>query len=114
MALKSGQSQMSHGAGWELPVGEMIPVLMGTGDLGNFQGWRTGGVETKLMERQSLEDELLLLAFCQAWDVLWSHGSDFLLGFHSHSEFSALNQEGFKQGGELGCLIHQLRLVAVS
>ena len=38
--FKSGQSQMSHGLAWELPelpVGEMIPVLMGTGHLWAFR-----------------------------------------------------------------------------
>lgn len=73
-----------------------------------------GEAETELMEREKLADELFLLAFCQAWNVLWSHRADSLLGFHDHSEFRALDQEGFKQGGDLGCLINWLRLVAVS
>lgn len=55
---------------------------------------------------------------CSSWlsvrPGIWSHGADSLLGFHDHSEFRALDQEGFKQGGDLGCLINRLRLVAVS
>lgn len=39
------------------------------------------------MGRENLADELLLLALCQLWNVLWSHSADFLLGFHNRSEF---------------------------
>lgn len=113
MALKSGQSQMSHGARWELPVGEMIPVLMGAGKFGKCSVMEKGKEERQSWweGREDLADELFLLAFCQVWNVLWSHGADAPLGFHDRSEFRALNQE---QQGELGCLINQLRLMAVS
>ena len=66
-----------------------------------------GGIEPKLMEGENLANEPFLLAFCQTWYALWLHGTDFLLRFHNHSEFSASNQEAFKQVVDLGCLLNR-------
>lgn len=70
---------MSHGLAWKLPVGEMIPVLMGTGNLWGFWWWRTGGGEMKLMQGltgESLVNETFLLALCQTLYAGWWQRTD--------------------------------------
>ncbi|OWK52595.1 Protein Wnt-9a [Lonchura striata] len=54
--------------------------LLKRGEMGVLEGGGSGGASREV------------------WNALWSHGADFLLGFHNRSEFSALNQEGFEQG----------------